>query len=422
ILPVCFGLACYWAASLVCSAQDAIVATPDHANGVYREGEPIHWQIKLAGTDADSISEVSYTIKKGGLTQMAEGTIALMHGVGALDSTLSEPGTLLVSFKSGAHKGVGGAVVAPEKIKAGAPCPDDFDVFWDGKLKELAAIPANPSLTPAPSDKPNVDYARITLDNVHDTHVQGQIARPTSGGKFPALLQVQYAGVYPLQKSWVTDRAAKGWLAMNIMAHDLPIDEPKEFYDAQAAGPLKNYPMIGSESRDTSYFVRMFLGCRRAAEYLASRPDWDGKTFVVIGTSQGGLQSFVTAAFFPKVTAVITEVPAGCDPSANAAGRAFGWPYWAASNSEKVMQTSRYFDAVHFAARTKCLLLVGVGLLDTTAPVGCVYAAFNQAPGPKEILPMAQADHKRAHEEFYKRREVWLKTLSAGKPAPVNAS
>jgi cephalosporin-C deacetylase-like acetyl esterase len=232
-------------------------------------------------------------------------------------------------------------------------------------------------------------------------------------------LQVQYAGVYPLQKSWVTDHAAKGWLAMNIMAHDLPIDESEDFYKAQAAGPLKNYTAIGSESRETSYFVRMFLGCRRAAEYLASRPDWDGKTFVVIGTSQGGLQSFVTAAFFPKVTAVIVEVPAGCDPSANAAGRAFGWPYWAASQSEKAMETSRYFDAVHFAARTKCPLLVGVGLLDVTAPAGCVYAAFNQAHGPKEIVPMPQADHKRGHEEIQKRRNIWLKALATGEAAPV---
>ncbi len=395
-------------------AQDGIVATPDHANGVYREGETVHWQIKVTGDDADSVSEIAYTIKKGGLTQTAEGTLSLNHGEGTLTGSLDQPGTLLASFKAGSRKGLGGAIFAPEKIKGGAPCPDDFDAFWSGKLKDLAAIPPNPLLTSAPSDKPEVDYSKITLDNINGTHVQGQIARPKSGEKFPALLQVQYAGVYPLQKSWVTDLAAKGWLAMNIMAHDLPIDQPEEFYKQQAAGPLKNYTTIGSESRETSYFVRMFLGCVRAAEYLSSRPDWDGRTFVVTGTSQGGLQSFVTAALFPKVTAVIVEVPAGCDPNASDAGRAFGWPYWAASHSDKVMETSRYFDAVHFAARTKCPLLVGVGLIDTTAPVGAVYAAFNAAPGPKEIVPMPLGDHKRAHEAFHPRRNAWLKALVTG--------
>src|SRR6202012_3515604 len=222
---------------------------------------------------------------------------------------------------------------APEKLKAGVAAPEDFDAFWKGKLAELDKIPANPVLTRAPSDKEGGQYSKVTLDNINGPHVQGQIARPATGTKFPAILQLQYAGVYPLQKSWVTEKAAKGWLALNILAHDLPIDEAEAFYQAQAAGPLKNYASIGNESRETSYFLRMLLGDHRAVEYLASRPDWDGKTLVVIGTSQGGMQSFFTAAYFPKVTAVIVEVPAGCDPGANSAGRAFGWPYWGAAHS-----------------------------------------------------------------------------------------
>jgi cephalosporin-C deacetylase-like acetyl esterase len=414
------------ATAIHCVAADApIVATPDHPNGVYHEGETIHWQIKVnanpaAGAGADTT--LSYVVKKGGLTPMANGTIPLDHGVGTLTATLPEAGTVLVEIKGGANggiRGAAGAVVAPEKLKVGAACPDDFDTFWKGKLAELDKIPANPVLTPAASDKEGVQYEKVTLDNINGTHVQGQIARPTTGTKFPAILQVQYAGVYPLQKGWVTEKAAKGWLALNILAHDLPIDETAAFYQAQTDGPLKNYTMIGSDSRETSYFLRMLLGDHRAVEYLASRPDWDGKTLVVIGTSQGGIQSFFTAAYFPKVTAVMVEVPAGCDPGANAAGRAFGWPYWGAAHSPKVMETSRYYDACHFAARTKCPLLVGVGLIDTTSPAGAVYAAFDSAQGPKEIVPMPSADHKTHHEEFAARREQWLKALLQGQPAPV---
>ena len=36
---------------------------------------------------------------------------------------------------------------------------------------------------------------------------------------------VQWAGVYALQKDWVTQRAGEGWLVLNINAHDIPIDE-----------------------------------------------------------------------------------------------------------------------------------------------------------------------------------------------------
>jgi cephalosporin-C deacetylase-like acetyl esterase len=420
------------AAALSCWAADiatSIVATPDHPNGVYREGEPIHWKIELKSggkAAAEATATLSYVVKKGGLTPIANGTIPLDHGAGTLTATLPEAGTVLVEIKDPANpalKGAAGAVVAPEKIKVGVASTDDFDAFWNSKLAELDKVPANPVLVPASgSDPAGVQYAKITLDNINGTHVQGQIARPATGTKFPALLQVQYAGVYPLQKSWVTEKAGKGWLAMNIMAHDLPIDAPADFYQAQSAGPLKSYTMIGSESRETSYFLRMLLGDHRAIEYLASRPDWDGKTLVVIGTSQGGIQSFFTAAFFPKVSAVIVEVPAGCDPGANAGGRAFGWPYWGASKSDKVMATSRYYDAVHFAARTKCQLLIGAGLIDTTSPAGAVYAAFNSAQGPKEIVPLPHGDHKTHHEAFTARREQWLKALVQGQPAPIETT
>jgi len=39
-----------------------------------------------------------------------------------------------------------------------------------------------------------------------------------------------------------------------------------------------------------------------AIEYLFERPDWDGRTIVVTGGSQGGLQSLVAAGLNPKAT------------------------------------------------------------------------------------------------------------------------
>ena len=74
---------------------------------------------------------------------------------------------------------------------------------------------------------------------------------------------------------------------------------PPAFY---AALPqiIKNYNTIGQHSRDESYFLQMYLGDYRAVEYLASRPDWDGKTIVVMGTSMGGQQSFAVGGAEPE--------------------------------------------------------------------------------------------------------------------------
>ncbi len=312
------------------SVGQEVLVTPDSAQGIYQPGQTILWKVRVKDID---VSEAAFVIKKGGLTELTKGKIALSGGQGEIETKLDEPGWLLaeVSIKAANGKkatALGGALVSPEKIQPALPRPEDFDAFWDAKLRDLAAVAMNPKLEVADGGKPNVDYFKVTLDNIRGSHIRGQIARPKQGDKFPAMLIVQWAGVYPLQKSWATDRAAEGWLVLNINAHDLPIDESQQFYTDQAAGPLKDYPAIDNDDRETSYFLRMYLSCFRAAQYLAERPDWDGHTLVVAGGSQGGLQSIVTAALHPKITAVMAEVPAGCDLNGPVASRLPGWPMW----------------------------------------------------------------------------------------------
>ena len=271
----------------------------------------------------------------------------------------------------------------------------------------------------------DVDYWKITMGNIRGTKVYGQIARPKEAkGKLPAFLIVQWAGVYPLSRDWVINRAKAGWLAMNIIAHDQPIDRDKKFYDDLSGGALKNYPAIGSNNRDTSYFLRMYLSCYRAADYLVGRPDWDGKTLLVEGGSQGGLQAVMLAGLHPAVSAVTASVPAGCDHTGELVGRAPGWPQWIANAGKdraKAIEACKYFDVVNFARRAKCPVLVGVGLIDTTCPPEGVIAMFNQLQGPKElvILPVAgHQDKNDSHKPYYAASWRWSEAVRQGNPLP----
>jgi len=265
------------------------------------------------------------------------------------------------------------------------------------------------------------------MDNIRGTHIQGQVARPIEGKKLPALLIVQWAGVYGLSKSWVTDRASEGWLVLNIEAHDIPIDQPQEFYREQSAGALRDYPAIGNDDRETSYFLRMYLSCYRAAQYLTERSDWDGKTLVVMGGSQGGQQTLVTAGIHPKITAALASVPAGCDMLGPDAGRDPGWPKWyyqtKGRDETRVREASRYFDVVNFTSRIHCPVLVGIGLIDQTCPPAGILAATNQVKGAKEIILLPRGEHNDRNDSHgaYNRRCYgdWLTALRQGKPAPV---
>ncbi len=414
--------------SLLLQAQDLSVL-PDHSDGIYQSGEQIVWNVELKGA---SSSELSYVVKRGGLNVAEQGKLALHDGKAQLGTRSDTPGWLLVevSGPSAANqpmKALGGALVDPSKIQPARPRPKDFDAFWKAKLKELSLVPMHPRVTPGDSGKPGIDYSQITMDNIRGTLIRGQLARPKEGRKLPAMLIVQWAGVYGLQKNWVTDRAAEGWLVLNISAHDLPIDKPESFYQEQSKGALNDYPGIGNSDRETSYFLRMYLSCYRGAQYLAKRRDWDGRTLVVTGGSQGGLQSFVTAALHPKITAVLANVPAGCDLLGPEAGRLPGWPMWYfkvdGKNDAKVRETASYFDVVNFASRVKCPVLVGVGLIDTVCPSPGIWAACNQLKGPKEIVMLPNGEHgekKGSHAAYYARFGAWKDALVKGKPAPLS--
>jgi cephalosporin-C deacetylase-like acetyl esterase len=177
----------------------------------------------------------------------------------------------------------------------------------------------------------------------------------------------------------------------------------------------------------------MFLGCVRAVQYLTSRPDWDGRVLLVTGGSQGGFQSFATAALCPQVTDVAVDVPAGCDLTGPLAKppRAYGWPYWISimgphgRDLTKTAVTAGYYDGINFASRIHCPALVAVGLIDDTARPTGVIAAYNAIQGPKQLLIMPLSNHHgdgNAQSAYYQTFATWRATLGAGKPAPVVAS
>ena len=150
--------------------------------------------------------------------------------------------------------------------------------------------------------------------------------------------------------------------------------------------------------REQSYFLKMFLSCHRAVEYLTKREDWNQGALVVHGGSQGGYQAIVTAGLHPAVTAFAANVPAGCDHTGKRAKRAPGWPGWTGRewmkrDAAKLEQTGRYFDAMNFATRAKCPGLIGVGLVDTVCPSEGVLATVNQLKGPKKVVIMPMSGH-----------------------------
>lgn len=396
--------------------RQELAFTPYHASGIYAMGDTVGWTV--ASGAAPLSYAYKWTIRRNNAVVLKEGKLDLSSGKDKIEIQGDEPEMIYVAIEPysklvpdsapapetapapggrGASEYTGGntgrnnglyavgAAVAPEKIGLSTPRPDDFDSFWAEKLAAQAKIPINAVLTPVTTDVPGVEMSTFVLDAL-GSRTQGYLARPAKEGKFPALIQLQYAGVYALNARGDAQRAAEGWLVINVDSHDKLPSDP-------SGNVPRNYATVGNTDREKSYFLNMYLRDSRALDYLLTRPDWDGKTVVLQGGSMGGQQSIVLAGLRPdKITAVLVCVPAGADTNGDLHGRKAGYPNWPSDNPD-AMKTALYFDTVNFASRIKAPVMAGMGFIDTTAPPAGDWTMLNQIPGPKEPLPMIESEH-----------------------------
>ena len=390
----------------------------DRPDALYHKGETVTFNIALQHNQQPATEgTVDWVISKDGVVPpIAKGTATLVDGKASVTGTLDEPGFLRcdATFKQDktSFTAPAAAAIDPTEIKPSMPVPDDFDAFWAEKKKALAAIPINAKMTPVPVPPVYATAGPLEAFDVQADCIgnpaSGYYARP-AGAKpksCPALLYVEGAGIRSAEVGVAARMAGKGFLAIDLNAHGLPNGKPREFYDALMNGELKDYKTHGRESRDTYYFLGMFLREIRAIDFLTSQPEWDGHTLIVQGVSQGGGQAIAAAGLDPRVSFMACGFPALCDHTGMVAGRIAGWPKMVPLGADgkpdsAALETARYFDCVNLASRIKVPCYFWIGFVDSITPPTCSYAAYNAVTSKKEIVNGPAYGHGRDAPNFW---------------------
>ncbi len=399
-----------WFIARVIRARNVETAPPltvaaGRAEAVYQLGEPVVFLIQaVPEAGLAPHAEVVWTISKDGAPPIQSGRVAFVDGAATVTAKLDEPGFLLceatVADLKKSVPALAGAGVEPGKIAPSLPVPEDFAAFWAAQKQRLAAIPLKSKLTSANPGERKVTAFDVQVEAL-GAPVSGYLARPLDAHpkSLPVILLLHSAGVFGANLSAAALWAEKGFLAMDINAHGLPNGQRDGFYRDLGARALKDYPLAGREARESSYFLGMFLRLVRAIDFLCAQPEWDGRSVIVHGASQGGFQALAAAALDERVTFFAAGVPAGCDHSGMVAGRITGWPrlvpMHAGQPDANILQTARYFDAVNFARLTKAKgAIVTVGFIDKLCPPTTVYTAFNALPiADKKIYQDVPSGH-----------------------------
>ena len=367
-------------------------------------GEKITFNIKLSGKNTANrkiVAEVSGNRKIRSKKLLTTD----VSGSAKLEVTSQIPGIVycrvLIKGQSLKLAQAAGVAVDKEKVTPALPCPADFNDFWNKIKSELDARPMDAVVTPEPVQNQALKGFKVIFPmggDGKDGYAKLSYPANAKPKSLPAFLLVHGAGTgfVGVKEEWTT--LGGGMLLLSLSP--MPADAKGGVYHARK-GRFAGYRHWNADNRDKIFFKDMFSRVYRALQYLKSRPEWNGKTLIVYGVSQGGGQALAAGGLDPQVTMVVAHVPAICHHGGNARGTESGWPHYYLTpaykkNRQAVLDAASYIDGVNFARNLKTQrVLISTGFIDRTCPPESVFAAFNSVPSTnKKLICTPEATHR----------------------------
>jgi cephalosporin-C deacetylase len=400
-----------------------VLVAPDRPDWTYKMGEAVTFKVQVF---RNSVllpnAAISYEIGPEKMSPTLQKAEVLKNGeLSIATSGMKVPGflrcTVTVTFEGKTYKEWTTAAIAPLDIKPTVTKPADFQAFWDKALAENKTIPFDTKMRLLPERcTEKVDVYEVNLQNWrYSGRLYGILTRPKAPGKYPALLKVPGAGIRPYYGD--IDMANDGIITFEIGIHGISVTQPQQVYDDMIVGYQNAYWVNNLNNKETYFYKRVYQGCIRATDYLCSLPDWDGKNLGVMGSSQGGALSLVTAGLDSRITAVSVTHPAMCDMTGDLQGRCGGWPMpfankadWTRASHADNLETVGYYDALNFAKQVKAPTSWTFGYNDDIVCPTSVYAAYNATNAPKDLYLAVESVHYVFPEQTEYSRN-WMKKM-----------
>ncbi|CCH00732.1 Acetyl xylan esterase [Fibrella aestuarina BUZ 2] len=410
-----------------------VVVTPDHADWHYKLGEAPRFNVVVYQNNVPLRgANVRYEIGPEKMDPTQKETLTLRDGTANLTGTplktagfLRCTATAVVDGRE--YRGMATAAFDPLSIKPTVVNPTDFQAFWDKAKADLAAIPLDARMTLLPERcTGTVNVYHVNINNFvpptqtsTQARLYGILCVPKAEGKYPALLKVPGAGIRPYAGD--VAMAERGIITLEIGIHGIPVNMDPAVYANLAGGALANYPMFNLDDRDRYYYKRVYMGCVRAIDFIASLPQYDGQNLAVTGGSQGGALSIVTAGLDKRVKWLGAYYPALSDMTGYLSGRAGGWPHLftgaslAINNTPPKVSTVGYYDVVNFARLVNVPGYYSWGYNDETCPPTSMYAAYNVINAPKLLSLFLDTGHWTYPEQTEKMNNWLVERLKGSK-------
>ena len=382
-----------------------VTVTPNHADWCYNCGEKPVFEVSVTDCSNAPIKDakIYYEISEDFLSPLEKGDLVLKKGTHKLSGhTMTKPGFLRcrvwATVDGKKYDECATAAFEKEKIVPKTVMPDDFDAFWQKEIAKNAKIDMLPQLDLVPEKcTPKVTVYSASFQSFQKgSRIYGTLCVPANyDGKCPAILIVPGAGCR--SRAGYYTEAEKGFVTFEIGIHGIPtVMKDERIYETLKNGSLLNYPSANVDDKDNYYYKRVFVGCARAIDFLASLDFVDGNRIGVMGGSQGGALTITTAYLNPKVKCGAAFYPAMCDLTGYLYDQGNAWPYLfknKALATKERLETVKYYDVVNFARGVEQPMWVSYGYNDLVVCPTSIQGAINSMPKKPVLMIVPQSRH-----------------------------
>ena len=414
-----FGSAALLAAAASANAFDRVVlkGRTDKANPVsYRTGEPIVFTLTTEDAEGIDFKDGGYRVtwtRTGDDGKVEQGSAPWVDGTTCVVTTrLDRAGMVRLEAYVRDRDGNkvkrdqpapgsphwspvkdivfdGGAGVDVDRIGPFQAEPADFDAFWAKQKELLASVPLK-AVRKELKTVNGVKVYELYVDCFGPRPVSGYLFIPENAAAKSCGARVAFQGYGFYRQScpeWACAKVAKdNEIFLEINAHGYELGREQAYYDEFGKGirtPKYSYALSPEENAkpETAYFRFMAMRVMRALEYVKSLPEWNGRTLIAEGGSQGGLQTSWAAGLDADVSLARPSVTWGCNFAATQPGGLLHGPWFI-----PYAKGLDYFDSIYHIARAKCPVeITRAGLGDYTCPPSGLAAYYNAIKTLKSI-------------------------------------
>ena len=283
--------------------------------------------------------------------------------------------------------------------------PQDFDHFWNQRIKMLDEVNLDVSITTALDiGFEHFDVYALTFTSFDGARIHAKYIRPKTSQPVPCVLQ--FHG-YPGSSRPYLEHASFVDAGMAVIAMDCR----GQGGFSQDIGGIQGTTVSGhlvaglDDCLENMLYVKIYSDVYLVSRIAKQLVDIDESRIYANGASQGAALATVCAALNPSIKKVALLYPFLSDFE-----RVFDLDYdqvayeglryysrWFdpdGRNKHKMFNRLAYIDVRHFAPRVQSEVLFGISMADTVCPISTQYAVYNNLNVKKKLVCYPGKSHE----------------------------